>query len=815
MNNHSLKVLEFDRVCQFLSSFAACSGGKKKCRSIMPGHDEKTVVQRLDETAEMRKVIDLSGPLMLNSVYDITDTVKKSRVQSACLEARDLLQIEQTLDTARIIKNFFAGHAETCPLLYGKTERIILLSELTGRIRKCISTQGKILDSASPELAEIRSRLGKLRQNILNLLEKIIHDHDIQQAVQDDFITLRNNRYVIPVRTDSKNMIPGVVHDQSQSKATFFVEPMSVVNLNNELQVLHKEAYYEEIRILTELTGLVSADENDILADLDILEQIDLVHARALLSRALGGIKPGINSDGEIRLLNCRHPILISRFITETKDNSETENDAPAGTWKFNRKGIVPINIIKEKGIRALVITGANAGGKTVSMKTLGLFVLMAQAGIHLPAEKGSTLPVFKNIFADIGDEQDIETSLSTFSAHMARAKEILTRAENTSLVLFDELGSGTDPTEGGALAVAVLDDLKARGSFTVVTTHLNILKTYAYSNSDVKNVSVAFDPETLKPSYQLVYGVPGISNALAIARNIGLPKSVLDRAVNRVDMSDREESNLIHGLEQTQKELAEQKKALEKITAFSEKQLRASENLFEIIKKRRERVLKDFEKDARKLLRESENELARLIKTQKKRRVLRPEDTRPLPETDRETLQAVREKLHRRFPPKNRVAHRPEKLAPGQTVRVTHLQQNGTVITADDKTRKAEIKAGHLTVKTGYDELELTAAKNKKSPPKADITAKKTTDKKPAVPKSSSVNVIGLRVPDALPVVDKAIDRAVLSGADTLEIIHGRGTGRLMKAIHEFLAEHISISNFGTAAADRGGTGITIAKIK
>lgn len=815
MDNHTLKVLEFDRIRQFLSFFAASTGGQKQCLDIIPGHDEKTTVKLLDETAEMRHVIELSGPLILNSIHDITDTVKQARIESACLESKDLLKIEQTLDTARIIKNFFSGCHETCPLIFDRTENIIILSNLTGRIRKCISTQGKILDSASPELADIRKRLNRLRQSVLNILGKIIHDHDIQQAIQDDFITIRNNRYVIPVRTDSKNMIPGVVHDQSQSKATFFVEPMSVVNLNNELQILHKEEYYEEIRILTQLTGLVRADENDILADLDILEQVDLIHARALLSRALGGTRPQIAADGEIRLRNCRHPILISTYIEEETQDPGTEKKTAIGRWEFNRKGIIPIDIIREKDTRVLIITGANAGGKTVSMKTLGLFILMAQAGIHLPAEKNSTIAVFKNIFADIGDEQNIEASLSTFSAHMAQAKDILTRAENTSLVLFDELGSGTDPTEGGALAVAILDSLKARNAFTVVTTHLNILKTYAYSNDDVKNVSVAFDPETLKPSYKLVYGVPGISNALAIARNIGLPKEVLDNAVTHVNLSDQEVANLIHGLEQTQKELAEQQKNLEKITVLSRKHLKASEELYEKLEKRRDQVLKAFEKDARKLLRESETELNRLIKEQKKRRLLRPDDTRNLSEKDRESLQTVKEKLHSRFPKYNKNVIRPEQLTPGQTVRVTHLQKNGTVITADDKTRKAQIKAGNITVKTSYDELELTEDKIKRGPPKADIVSKKPVPVKPAIPKSSSVNVIGLRVPDALPMVDKAIDKAVLGGFDLLEIIHGRGTGRLMRAIHEYLAEHVSVSSFATAAADQGGTGITIAKIK
>ncbi len=561
MEKHSLKVLEFDRICEFLNTFATSSGGKRRCRELVPAYDERSVTTLLDETSEMRKVVELSGPLILNCVYDIKDAVKRSKIQNAYLEHEDFLKIEQTIDTAKIIKNFFSEYNEACPNIFKITDSIIILSTLISNIRRCVSPQGKILDSASPKLAEIRDRLGKLRLNVLNILEQIINNNDLQPAVQDDFITIRNSRYVIPVRTDRKNMIPGVVHDQSQSKATFFIEPLSVVNLNNELQSLHREEYYEEIKILTELTEMVNEYSEEILIDLEILEHIDLIHARALLSRALNAVRPIIDTKGEISLKSCRHPILISNFIEDAKTEPEKEEPVEiTGRWEFNRKDIVPIDIKKEKDTRIVVITGANAGGKTVSMKTLGLFVLMAQAGLHLPAEKGSRLSICKNIFADIGDEQNIETSLSTFSAHMAQVKDILLNAEQKSMVLFDELGSGTDPSEGGALAVAILDSLKERGSFTVVTTHLNILKTYAYSNDDVKNVSVEFDPVTLKPNYKLVYGVPGISNALAIAKNIGIPQDVLDKAVTHVDMSDQQVTKLIHGLENTQLEMIEEK---------------------------------------------------------------------------------------------------------------------------------------------------------------------------------------------------------------------------------------------------------------
>jgi DNA mismatch repair protein MutS2 len=397
----------------------------------------------------------------------------------------------------------------------------------------------------------------------------------------------------------------------------------------------------------------------------------------------------------------------------------------------------------------------------------------------------------------------------------MTQAKDILLNAGSRSLILFDELGSGTDPTEGSALAVAILDSLKERGSFTIVTTHLNILKTYAYSNDNVKNVSVEFDPATLKPSYKLVYGVPGISNALAIAKNIGVPQDILDKAVTQVDMSDQQVAKLIHGLEATQMEMVEEKKGIRKITAFAKKHLRATEDLFEKVKKRKDQILKKFEADSRKLLRESENELMKIIKEQKKRRLIRPDDTQNIADNDQKKFQNVKGKLYSKFPKKDKTAKSPDQLEPGQLVRVSHLQKNGTVVKADNKTRKAEISLGNITVKTGFNELELTEKKAAKDPAKADITKKTPSVTRPVSSQSSSVNVIGMRVPDALPVIDKAIDNALLTGSERIEITHGRGTGTLMKAIHEYLKEHVSVSGFKNAPSDQGGIGITIAKIK
>ncbi|MCX5900490.1 MAG: hypothetical protein NTX06_07120 [Proteobacteria bacterium] len=584
MNDHCLKVLEFDRIREFLESFAASPGGRASCRSLTPQTGHAAVVELLQETTEMRDEQDLHGPLPLSAVHSIRTAVEQARIQNSYLEPKRLTEISDTLETADILKNYFAGHADSRPLLHAIASRIAPLGSITQRIRACISSQAELLDSASPELADIRGRIKKLRSGIIRALEHMLVDVDLGTAIQDDFITLRNNRYVIPVRSDSKNSIPGVVHDQSQSKATFFVEPLSVVNQNNELQGLRKEEYYEEIRILTELTGLINASGPEICANLGIIERIDLIHAKALFARALRANCPEINTAGAVSLRACRHPILLSRFVEDPAPVPDTGGKAhePTGAWVFDRSAVVPIDCIKNTNSSTLIITGANAGGKTVAMKTLGLFALMTQAGMHIPVEARSTIAVFDSVFADIGDEQNMETSLSTFSSHMSRINDIIALVTPASLVLLDELGSGTDPSEGGALAVAILDFLRKRGCTTIVTTHLNIMKTYAYSRDDVENVSVAFDPATLKPSYSLVYGIPGFSNAIAIARTIGIPEEILQNAGGYLEGADQQVAELLHGLEKNQKELSDRKDILRNVIGLAQKYHNAAESLHE-----------------------------------------------------------------------------------------------------------------------------------------------------------------------------------------------------------------------------------------
>ncbi len=821
MDRHSRTVLEFDKICGFLESFAVSSGGKSLCRNLEPVTSLSDASVLLKETTEMKAEIETGGPLPLSGVYDIRHAVSQSLIRDFYLEQSRLMRIKDTLDTAHALKSYFAAHNEAAPHIYSGIHRIIPLKDITSLIDKSISPRGEIRDSASPELAEIRSRIKKLRLSILSTLQDQIHDDIISHAFQDDFITLRNNRYVVPVRSDSKGLVDGVVHDQSQTKATFFIEPMSVVNLNNELQILHKEQYYEEIRILKNITGQISLRAEDILTNLDVLERIDMIHAKAQFSRALDAAEPILADTGLIDMKQCRHPILLSRFIEPEADGQGEAGGQSAqaqGCWVFDRPDVVPIDLIKTQSTAALVISGANAGGKTVAMKTLGLFALMAQAGLHIPALKNSTVSVYKKIFAAIGDEQAIETNLSTFTAHMMHIKTIVNTADSASLVLLDELCSGTDPMEGGGLSVAVLDHLRSRSCATVITTHFNILKTYAFEHEDVENVSVAFDPATHRPTYRLVYGVPGISNACSIARDIGIPGTIIERAQKYIPESDKQIAEMVRGLESTRRDMYHDRSILKKTLQEAEQLQSAALRLLETMKSRHRKIMDRFEDNARALLRESKNELRGIIKEQKKkRRLIRPEVESPDEDYGQNALDRVQEKLHSRFPRRPLKAGGADRLEVGQMVAVPHLHQQGTVTAVDEKAKRAEVSVGRMRIKTGFKELVPAGSGSAPKQPQAAPRPAAEQKKTPAAPAAGykQINVIGMRVDEALPVVDKTIDQALVAGADTIEIIHGKGTGRLMNGIHTHLKKHAAVGDFSPGEKTAGGAGVTVVRLR
>lgn len=812
VDEHTLRVLEFDKILTFLQSYATSPGGQKRCATLAPLSDPRLITDQLDDVTEMKEVIELYGYIPIRGVHDIASAVERARIHNMYLEVHELQHIQETLKVARAVKSFFAELFQTCPRLHAITKPLMLLPELENRMQQSFSGEGEILDTASRELASIRMRIKSIRSRILHILERMVAEEMLKHVFQEDLITIRNNRYVVLVRTDSQSAVPGVVHGQSQSKATFFIEPFSVVNLNNELQICRHEELFEIINILTQLTRLVNAHRREILFDLDILERLDVIYAKALFSKALKACAPVLDVNGVVNLRQCRHPMLLAQFVSVktsagTPSSHETSPDEiPCGRWEFNRPGVVPIDLIKDAETSTLVITGANAGGKTVALKTLGLLTLMAQAGMHIPVSEGSSLCVYKSIYADIGDEQNIETNLSTFSAHIIRIDHIVRQVSGPALVLLDEIGSGTDPVEGAALALGILDFLREHRCFTVITTHLALLKTYAFRHGDVQNVSVEFDPQTLKPCYRLIYGLPGLSNAFAMAQKLGLSEKILERARNYRDHSNGEIIKLMKGLEQARQELYAQQQEFQEIKSRMTEYEKKAIIFLDKIKTGKDRILREFEREARQLIKDSEQEFLQIIAAGKRK-------TLSCTGQEKENFQKVKKKLYEHVPKSVSSIETINHLSVGEMVSVVSLQKTGIVSSVQEEEQRAEIIIGTMRVRAPFSDLKQF---------KSDLPRQTTPVRDPRVHMQQhssaavgKVTVVGLRVDEALPIVDKALDQALVEGSDMLEIVHGVGTGRLKKAIQDHLKNHRCVSSFFSGDATAGGAGITIVEIK
>jgi DNA mismatch repair protein MutS2 len=808
MDEHTLQVLEFEKIRLFLKQFATSEPGKRRCERLFPSRQTEEVKIWLREVGELRDVIRIEGDIPIHGVKDIEETVEKTRVENFILTSKELLDIQCTLEVARRVKRFFKRVKDDFPRLRQITENIVILDDLEKKIRNAVGSQGEILDAASAELREIRQRIKHLREKIRQTLDSLLLQADMELVFQERFVTLRNNRYVLPVKSEYKSYLPGIVHDQSQSRATFFIEPLSIVDSNNELSLLIQDEANEEMKILSELTGEVGQRISDILCDIDLMGRLDLIYAKAMLSEKLQAVEPLLNDQGKITLSQCRHPILLSTakkvvLIEESQDTVPASGESSLTVYDFDNTRVVPVDIRMEEDTDTLIITGANAGGKTVALKTLGLLTAMAQAGIHIPAHPASELAVFRSIFADIGDEQNIEGNLSTFSAHMVRINAILKEAGHNVLVLLDELGSGTDPSEGAALGIAILDHLREKGAQSVITTHLNLLKTYAYTHGGVENVSVEFDPVTLRPTFRLIYGIPGMSNALAIARNLGISSQIIKEASRYLKEADRQIIHLMQGLQEKQSSLEIKEAEIVKLKEMTVQYQDKAQQLVELIRSQKEKILSGYEARARGVVLEVEEELKRIITDAKR-------SERAQLEERRKAARAIKEKIAAHFDRGKTKKEIIKELEVGQRVRLADVKKGGVVIRADNALKKAEIQIGNVRIRASFKELELVEEKEAREE-SADTSWRKVITSR----SSSQVNVIGMRVDEAIPVVEKAIDNALLNGFSELEIIHGIGTGRLRKAIREYLKEHSSVKEFKSGDPKKGGHGVTIVEIK
>ncbi len=595
MNQKSLRVLEFDKIIELLKSKASSPLGLKHIERLSPSSDFKEVKYRLQETSEAQAILTKRGYIGLQGINDIEDKVKRANI-GASLDAASLIKIGDTLRTARYLKNSLKKSEEESnyPIIQSMAESLYVYRDIEDAILNAIVSEMEISDSASTTLREIRRRIVQKNQSIRSKLNSIIGSSTYQKYLQDAIVSVRGDRFVVPVKAEYRSQVSGIVHDQSSSGATLFIEPMSIVDMNNELRQLRLSEQEEIERILAELSAMVGEVSDDLISNQEILGQLDFVFAKGKLSMQMKAVEPTLNEDQYINIKRGRHPLL-------------------------DMKSVVGNNIYLGRDFDTLLITGPNTGGKTVTIKTVGLFALMTQSGLHISADYGTSMCVYDNIFADIGDEQSIEQSLSTFSSHMTNIVSILSEVSENSLVIFDELGAGTDPVEGSALAIAILEDVNMAGAKCIATTHYSEIKNYALTKDRVENAAVEFDVETLSPTYRLLIGVPGKSNAFEISQKLGLSNYVIERAKEFIDSDNIALEDVLQNVEKNRIKAEEEREEAEKLRRDIEKLKIEYDEKIEKITNQKEKVMEKARQEAFRITRQAKENVDEIIKDLRK----------------------------------------------------------------------------------------------------------------------------------------------------------------------------------------------------
>lgn len=707
---------------------------------------------------------------------------------------RQLLEVQNVLGISSEVVAFM--HDDALPELKYIGEMVDLIVEFTAlekEISRCILTEDEMADNASPKLKDIRRNIHQQNQAIKNKLSRIITSSSNKTYLQDAIVTMRDGRYVIPVKQEYRSFIPGMVHDQSKGGATLFIEPQGVVELNNKLRELEVEEQLEIARILAELSSRVAEHYREIRSNLELLTKLDFIMAKGKLSCKMHASEPKIDADGELRLISARHPLI-------------------------EYKKAVPVDIRIGGDYRTLIITGPNTGGKTVSLKTAGLLVMMAQSGLHIPASHASTLPIFGEVFADIGDEQSIEQSLSTFSSHMKNIVSIIDKASYDSLVLVDELGAGTDPTEGAALAIAILERFYDSGALTMATTHYNELKKYALATSGVENAAMEFDVETLTPTYRLLIGVPGKSNAFEISKKLGLSESVIERASEHIKHGDMEFENVISSIEDDKRKAAADRLDAESMRAEIEERLKKLEEKEKAISEKRADIIAEAKREARELLRETKSavkdvqkDLRRLQKSGAHTNL----NTGALEKSRRKINEAedlVSEKVVKQV---NSEPVSADTLKIGDRVKLLTIGQNGTILSLPDEKGNLMINIGALKVKARLQDLMLINEGKDRKPQAKSSSKYGSLLRSKSSSVSASINVMGKNLEDALADVEKYLDDVYMAGLDMVSIIHGRGGGILKDGIRQMLKRKKYVDSYGAASYNDGGEGVTVVRMK
>ena len=784
MNSKTLHTLEFDKIIALLEERAVSGPGKALCHALAPMTDLREIERAQAETEAALSRIRMKGELRLAGLRDVSPSVKRLDV-GGTLSTAELYAISSLLDLSERARNYGAHEeeAENPDALESAFTALSLLPRENRELKRCILSEELVSDHASPELARIRRQMKTADERMHSALQEEINRH--KSYLMDTIVTMRNGSYCLAVKSEFKTKLPGVVHDQSSTGSTVFIEPLVAVRLNNEYRELTLAEQQEIAKILASLSTLLAPFTAELLANQKILATLDFVFAKARLASSMQASKPLFNTERIVEIKDGRHPLI-------PKDQ------------------VVPISIWLGQEFSLLIITGPNTGGKTVSLKTVGLFTLMGQAGLHIPAFQGSRLAVFRDVFADIGDEQSIEQSLSTFSGHMKNVVEILDAADGDSLCLFDELGAGTDPTEGAALAIAILSFLKNIGARTVATTHYSELKVYALTTKGVENASCEFDVATLRPTYRLLIGIPGKSNAFAISQKLGLPNYIIEDAKNHIEQNDAAFEDLLSRLEADRRTMEAERREILAYRAEIEDLKARHEKADQNLDERKERILEKARAEAERILSEAKESADQSI-----RRINRlSADSGLLRELEKERS-GLRDKLksvEKTAPKKKAVkAAKPAVLHIGDSVRVLSMDHEAIVSTLPDKNNRLFVRMGVLRTQVSADDvvlIEEEAAVSKGAKQSRSGGA-------PSFGKASyispEINLIGKTVDEALGELDKYLDDALLAHLNSVRVIHGRGTGALKKGLLAWLKKQPYVKKCEDAHFDDGGEAVTV----
>lgn len=789
MNYKSLTTLEYDKIIDRLVSFAASDKAKERLKKLVPMTDIHDINAALSETSDALSRVYAKGAVSFGGVHDIGASVKRLEIGSS-LNTVELLHISSLLTTAARVKNYYE---DTTDSLTGYFHALEPLTPLNTEIKRCILSEDEISDDASANLRSIRRQKVLAAERIHTELNKMLNSSSVRNCLQDFVITSRSGRYCLPVKAEYKSQVPGMVHDQSATGSTLFIEPAAVVKLNNDIRELELKEQAEIEAILAELSAKASEFTDELLTDFQVLTTLDFIFAKAQMSKQYKCSCPVMNTNNYINIKKGRHPLIDPHKV-------------------------VPIDIYLGKNFNLLIITGPNTGGKTVSLKTVGLLTLMAQSGLHIPALDHSELAVFDNVFADIGDEQSIEQSLSTFSSHMTNTVSILKEADAHSLILFDEIGAGTDPTEGAALAISILNDLHKRGITTMATTHYSEIKVYALTTDGVENACCEFDVESLRPTYRLLIGIPGKSNAFAISKKLGLPDYIIKDASARMDADDVQFEDLLSDLEHSritiEKERAEINAYKQEIQQLKDELKTKSDRLDE----RRDKILRKANEEAAAILKDAKEYADQTIKTMNKHGMT-------VKELEKQRS-AIRDKMNKRqeklsvqaAKPKAHKAHDISEFKVGTHVRVLSMNLIGTVTAPPSPKGEITVQMGSLSTKTKINNLEILVGykdpeEAKKAPKGAGGSGKIKMSKAASI--SHEINLLGLTVDEAVAKLDKYLDDAYISRIPQVRIVHGKGTGALRNGVTAYLRGVPYIKSFRLGEIGEGDTGVTIVDFK